>query len=607
MRRSSFAFAIGCLVASLGVLWPAAAAAEAEDLEAARRLFEANLRAIAARDREAYLGCYWQSERLVRSGAGGLALGFESHAAQARESPWPDAFDARDLELAWLRPGLVYGTYRYRVRYGADEHRGLSERLFLRTSEGWKIALTSAFEAPPEVPPPPLVLAGATLLDGRSEAPVADAVVIVRDGRIACAGSRETCPVPGEAEAVDASGTWIVPGLVDAHVHFSQTGWADGRPDALDLRHAYPYEVVAAGLRARPQRFFRSYLCSGVTAVFDVGGYPWTWELEGRAARDPLAPHVRAAGPLLSTLDHWVNVPGERQFLYLEHEAAARNYVRYHAASGSRFVKVWFLPVEGRSLDELRRLIRAVAEEAREAELKLIVHATELELARAAVEAGAHLLVHSVWDREVDEAFLQAAKARGTIYCPTLTAMDGYQRLFRSAVEGRPPAVDDPNGCVDAETLRRIGRTPELGAGRVSAESLAQREARLAPRRAIMAENLRRVHAAGIPVAMGTDAGNPLTLHGPSVYAEMEAMQAAGLAALVVLRAATQNAARAMDRLDAFGTIEAGKIADLLVVEADPAQDIANLRRLRYVMRGGELRHVRELAWLARAADGASP
>src|SRR2546425_5699759 len=101
----------------------------------------------------------------------------------------------------------------------------------------------------------------------------------MREGRIACVGRRAACPVPADADTVGAAGKWIIPGLIDTHVHFSQTGWVDGRPDALDLRDRYPYETVEAELHARPERFFRSYLCSGVTSVFDVGGYPWTLDL----------------------------------------------------------------------------------------------------------------------------------------------------------------------------------------------------------------------------------------------------------------------------------------------------------------------------------------
>jgi imidazolonepropionase-like amidohydrolase len=117
----------------------------------------------------------------------------------------------------------------------------------------------------------------------------------------------------------------------------------------------------------------------------------------------------------------------------------------------------------------------------------------------------------------------------------------------------------------------------------------------LAQRAAIAAANLRQVVAAGIPVGMGTDAGNPLTLHGPSVHAELEAMQAAGLSATKVLIASTRDAARALGRGEQLGTLEAGKAADLLVLAADPGADAAAFRRLELVVRGGEVRSIAEL------------
>ena len=113
--------------------------------------------------------------------------------------------------------------------------------------------------------------------------------------------------------------------------------------------------------------------------------------------------------------------------------------------------------------------------------------------------------------------------------------------------------------------------------------------------------NLRAVRDAGIPIAMGTDAGNPLTLHGPSVYGEMEAMQAAGMTPMEVLVASTRNGALAMGRLDRFGTVEKGKQADLIVVAADPTRDIKNLRALRYVVKGGVARAQAELRPAAEA------
>jgi imidazolonepropionase-like amidohydrolase len=104
-----------------------------------------------------------------------------------------------------------------------------------------------------------------------------------------------------------------------------------------------------------------------------------------------------------------------------------------------------------------------------------------------------------------------------------------------------------------------------------------------------MAENLRRVRASGRTIVVATDAGNPLTLHGPSIFAELEAMQAAGLPPTDILGMATRNGALAMGRLQDFGTLEAGKLADLLILVEDPRTDVRAFRSRTHVIRGGRM------------------
>jgi imidazolonepropionase-like amidohydrolase len=562
---------------------------EAADLRAARAVFEENIAAIRNKDRDRYISLYLNSDKLVRTGPAGFTLGYEDFAKGAG-SAWPDTIEATDMRLTPLRPGVVYGTYRYRVRYGANEITGISERVFVDTPQGWKIALTGAINAPLGTPPSARAITGATLIDGRGGAPIPNATVVVRDGKIECAGK---CEIPAGVDTIDARGMWITPGFIDAHVHFSQTGWADGRPDALDLRKDHPYETTIAGLRAHPERFARSYLCTGVTGVFDVGGYTWTTDLMKRFENDSAAPHVSAAGPLLSTVDHWLNLPGERQFIHLTDAASAQNGVRYLAAHGARAVKVWYLDpnVPG---------ITAAGEAAAAAKLPLIVHATELDGAKAAMRAGAKLLVHSVWDLPVDDEFIALAKEHGTILTPTLTVMSGYVRMFESLVSHTPPPIDDPNHCVDAATRAKVESTAKLASGDMTAAQVSLRAKRTAEREAIANANLKRLVATGIPIATGTDAGNPLTLHGPAIYAEMEAMQRAGMTPMQVIVASTATAARAARFDDVTGTLEKGKDADLLLLAADPTQDVANFRKVRFVMRGGVIRGVAELSAMAQ-------
>ena len=351
-----------------------------------------------------------------------------------------------------------------------------------------------------------------------------------------------------------------------------------------------------ADLADHPERFFRALLCSGVTAAFDVGGYPWTLALPARAEGDPRAPHLAAAGPLLTTLDHWLNLPAERQFIYLADEAAARDGVDYLAARGAGAVKVWLIVTGERPMDELAAVVDAAGVAAAAHGLPLIVHATGLDEAKMALRAGAHVLVHSVWDKPVDDELLDLARQGGAFYVPTLTVSRGYLDLYRAAVEGRAPEIDDPNHCVGAATRARLAATAGVGAGDLTPGRLARMDERITEQERIAAANLVRVRDAGIPIAMGTDAGNPLTLHGPSVYAEMEAMQAAGMSAAEVVIAATRNAARAMGRGDDLGTVERGKQADLVILAADPTRDVAAFRTVTAVMRSGVLHPVAELA-----------
>jgi len=110
----------------------------------------------------------------------------------------------------------------------------------------------------------------------------------------------------------------------------------------------------------------------------------------------------------------------------------------------------------------------------------------------------------------------------------------------------------------------------------------------------IMAINLKKLFDAGILIAVGTDAGNPGTLHGISIFDELESMQETGIPASELIVMATRNGAMAMERDDDFGTLEKGKMADLIILEKDPSQNISHMRSITHVMRGGLLRTVNE-------------
>jgi imidazolonepropionase-like amidohydrolase len=586
MRHRSAPLLVIALILLAGACAPAATpgAPDAEwdraaDSIAALEHFRSNVATIHRRDRPAYLQHYLQTPRLVRAGPAGVQYGYEGLAAGDPDS-WPDTLVATHFGVTPVAPGVVYGAYRYRVVQGGASQRGVSERVMRRQPDGsWTITVTTAFRSPEDRPVPPYALVGATVIDGTGGAPMEGATVVMRGGRIDCVGE---CEVGDGVHAIDAAGHWIIPGLVDAHVHYSQTGWADGRPDATDVRDRFPYHAVVADLEQNPERFHRSYLCSGVTSVFDVGGFPWTQRLRERTAEATDAPAVAASGPLLSTRDHWLNLPDARQFVHTTDEEATRAGARAIVARGTDAIKVWYL-VSGTAPDTAhwQAQLRTAAREATAAGVPLIVHATNLWAAKDALRAGARLLVHSVEDRPVDREFLELLRTAGASYTPTLTVREGYVQLLSRRFDEERVPLD----CVDPQTREKARLTRTLTPAEL--DTAAYRERAEAGYR-VMLENLRRIHEAGLPIATGTDAGNPLTLHGPAIHREMKAMAEAGLTPMEILVATTRNGARAMGLHNA-GTLEPGMRADLVVLGADPLADIRNVRQVRLVVRNGEV------------------
>src|SRR5688500_16550914 len=194
---------------------PSTATSAASDTVEARRVFEENIRAIHQRDREKYLSLYLHAPTLARTGPGGMELGFDDWPAR-RDTTWPDTLVARNLRVVPVARGVVYGTYQYRVTQGGTTGAGISERVFVKTPAGWRIAVSTAFGLPEGAAPPPLAIVGGTLINP-GEPRVPDAVVVVRGGRIACAGTRTQCAVPAGVEVIDATGMFVGPGLIDAH------------------------------------------------------------------------------------------------------------------------------------------------------------------------------------------------------------------------------------------------------------------------------------------------------------------------------------------------------------------------------------------------------
>ncbi|MFN1835736.1 amidohydrolase family protein [Balneola sp. MJW-20] len=444
----------------------------------------------------------------------------------------------------------------------------------------------------------PLVLSGATLIDGTGNKTIENSLIVIKGDRIECAGTATECSVPADAEVINVSGKYITPGMIDAHMHFAQTGFFDGRPDAMDITEAYPLPEIAAYQKMHPERYYQTYLCSGVTGIYDVGGFTWSVDQQFTAEDEPMAPHVAAAGPLLTPAQGApFDLPSDKVLVPLNSVEDGITTVKFLSELGSTGIKFWQL----RAGDEAyMERVEAAAEEIRKQGNQMIAHATTLEQAKAALRNGTKLLVHSVGDREVDDEFIQLAKENGTYYNPTLIVSAGYTLAFRAAAGIEALPFDDPNGCVDQRTLDLVSNASQFKDHPRFSNSFLDRLNQFDPATDMVSStdllNLKKVYDAGIPVVVGTDAGNPGTLHGVSIFDEMEAMQGAGIDPSDLIVMATKNGAESMRRGNDFGTIEKGKIGNLIIMTEDPTEDIAHMRTLTHVMVKGILHDIKDLS-----------
>ncbi|MEP6835290.1 MAG: amidohydrolase family protein [Gemmatimonas sp.] len=376
-----------------------------------------------------------------------------------------------------------------------------------------------------------VALVGATLVDGTGQAAIPNATVIVNHGKIVAAGPSATTKVPAGARRVDVTGKTIVPGLWDSHAHLHQLEWT----------------LV--------------YLAAGVTTVRDMGNeLPFITDLRHAIESG------RAAGPNIITAG-LVDGPGPNAFgaLSASTPEEGREIVRKYHDLGFEQIKLYSLLSPA--------VVGAICDEAHQLGMTVTGHIpTSLSL-QAAIDSGMDQVAHQPIRGDADSlnALIPFLKQHNTVIDPTASwnEIGGHSQAeplqnFQPVTQHLPP--------VFMQT-----RAASWGANVDSATA----HSRLARSLAIT----KALHDAGIPIVVGTDEGVPAF----SVYREMELYVQAGFTPMDALRAATAVPAKAMGREKDLGTIEAGKIADLLVLDANPLERISNIRSVHWVMKGGAL------------------
>src|SRR5881392_4105638 len=421
-------------------------------------------------------------------------------------------------------------------------------------------------------------LVGATLINPVDGKVLSNATVVINGDKIerVSVGKQDAATLGKQIECV---GKFILPGYIDTHVHFFQSADLFTRPDGADLNSVRPYKDEVAWIKSHIDDVFARYIRCGITSVVDVGGPMWNFDVRKRANSTAKAPRVAVAGPLISSVSREKLDLGDPPIVKIENPQQAREFVRKLVQQKPDLVKIWYIVDKDHPVDSFRPIARATIEESHAHKIRVAVHATELETARAAVEEGADILVHSVYDKPIDDAFVKLLKDRHTILCPSLVVFERYGRVFSHQLNLTPEEQKWGNPEVIASLdVTRIpqDKLPERVKGALADPKTAMD--RIEKVYEVALPNLKKLEDAGVTIAAGTDAGNIGTIHGPALFREFQLMKQAGLTNMQILQCATANAAQLFGgEIGAhIGKIDNGCFADLVILKSNPAEDITH-------------------------------
>lgn len=410
------------------------------------------------------------------------------------------------------------------------------------------LGFLAVFGAPAIAGEGSIAFVGARIIDGTAADPIEDGVVVITDGRIRTIGPRSDVTIPEGAQEIDVRGKTIMPGLVNAHGHLGGTiGLEGGHYNTENLL-----------------RQLRLYARYGVTTVNSLGGD----EEQGFALRnqqynsDLNRARIFVAGSVVTG----------------DSEEAIRAEVNRNADMGANFIKVRVDDNLGNGQKMPRNLFDALLDQAHIRRLPLAVHLFYLEDAKYILKAGADLVAHSIRDLAVDEEFINLIKEKDVCYVPTLT-----REVSTFVYEGEPDFFEDPFflKAVDPAVIEELKKPERQARMRNSRSAQAYKKGL-----EVAMANVGALNKAGVKIAMGTDTGLPARFQGYFEHMEMHMMVEAGMSPLDAIRASTGVAADCINQGD-VGTLEPGKWGDLIVLGANPAENIMNTKTIESVWIAG--------------------
>jgi imidazolonepropionase-like amidohydrolase len=392
--------------------------------------------------------------------------------------------------------------------------------------------------------------------------------------------------IPDSVKVIDGSGKFLMPGMVDGHIHFFQSGGLYTRPDGLNLGKAYAYEKDQQWIKDNHNDLMRRYLACGITTVVDVGGPMSNYDVRKKNDENSNSPSAWVTGPLISTYQPPNLDKKDPPIVKVKNEEEARELVRKQVPYKPDFIKIWYIINPGQKAEASLPIVKAAIDESHKNGLKVCVHATEYETAKLAVEAGADILVHSVDDQLLDAAFIQTLKQKNITYIPTAIVARKYREVFtqQNEITTHDLIYANPFMVNQLYDLKHL-KVKDIG---FDYKSYAKSVKLNDKSDTIIWQNIKLVSDAGVTIVAGTDAGNIGTMHASSFYKELLVMRQSGMSNAQVLRSCTFNAALGFGKEKDFGTITAGKIANLLLLNKNPFDSLAYVNDFDFIINRGK-------------------